>query len=160
MLAKKLDKYLTEHHVKFKSISHPETFTAHETAQCAHIPDKQMAKTLIVKIDDKFVMVVLPANVQLNLKRLKADLKAIKGDNWGKNLALAEEQEIGKLFGKDCELGAMPPIGPLYKMETFVADSLSDNDEIAFNGGSHEDLVLMNYEDWWKLVHPSVLPSC
>ena len=160
MLSKQIDNYLTDHKVKFKTVSHPEAFTAHDTALAAHIPDRQMAKTVIVKIDDKYAMVVLPANIQLSLKRLKSDLKAIKGNSWGNHLELAQEYEFKDLFGKDCELGAMPPIGELYNMETFVADSLSDNQHIAFNGGNHEDLVMMEYEDWWKLVHPSVLPSC
>ena len=98
MLSKQVNNYLTDHKIKFKTIPHPQAFTAHDTAQSAHIPDNQMANTIVVKIDDQYAMVVIPANVQLNLKKLKSDLKAIKGDSWGKHLELAQEYEFKDLF--------------------------------------------------------------
>ena len=143
-----LRKHLAENGVKFVTISHSPAYTAQEIAASAHIPGREIAKTVIVKADDEMVMAVLPASFQIELERLKELVGAEK-------LRLATEEEFEGLFPL-CEAGAMPPFGNLYGMRVFASESLAEDDEIAFNAGSHTELVRMKYADFARLVEPTV----
>jgi Ala-tRNA(Pro) deacylase len=149
MACAKLQEYLDENRVKYLSAKHSPAFTAQEVAAAAHIPGNEMAKTVVVKLDGTMAMVVLPAPEMVRMGHLKAETGADTVD-------LASEQEFKTRF-PDCEVGAMPPFGNLYEMDTFVAESLAENPEIAFNGGTHTEVIKMAYLDWEKLVRPKVL---
>ena len=149
MPAQQLKSFLDSNHVKYKTITHSPEYTAQEVAASAHIPGKELAKTVIVKVDGEFAMAVLPATTHLSLSRLRTAAGA--GD-----AEIASEDEFEKLF-PDCELGAMPPFGNLYDMGVFVAEELTEDDEIAFNAGSHTELLQLAYSDFDKLVHPKVV---
>ena len=149
MPAQQLRSFLDSNHVKYKTISHSPEYTAQEIAASAHIPGKELAKTVIVKLDGEFAMAVLPASRHVSLARLK---EAAAVDN----AELASESEFENLF-PDCELGAMPPFGNLYDMPVFADKQLTEDDEVAFNAGSHTELVQLAYDDFDKLVHPKVV---
>jgi Ala-tRNA(Pro) deacylase len=144
-----LKRFLGNNHVKYTIITHSPEYTAQEIAASAHIPGKDLAKTVIVKIDGDFAMVVLPASMHVSLTRLKEAAGA--GD-----AEIASEAEFGELF-PDCEVGAMPPFGNLYNMPVFAAKELSEDTEITFNAGTHSELVRLAYSDFDKLVHPKVV---
>ena len=148
MPVKKLKQFLDDHDVKYVSISHSPAYTAQTIAAAAHIPGKELAKTVIVKIDDKFAMAVLPASYRVHLGHLKA---AVSADH----VELATEAEIKSLF-PDCEPGAMPPFGNLYDMDVYVAEQLTQDEEIAFNAGGHTELLRMSYKDFENLVTPQI----
>ncbi len=149
MPVKKLKEFLDENRVKYVTISHSLAYTAQEIAATAHVPGKELAKTVIVKADGRMAMAVLPASLKLNFGLL--------GDALGaKKVELATEREFKQLF-PDCELGAMPPFGNLYGMEVFVAESLTEDKEIAFNAGSHTELMRLPYEEFSRLVKPNVV---
>ncbi len=145
----KLKEFLDRENVKYVSIRHSPAFTAQEIAASAHIPGKELAKTVIVKIDGQMAMVVLPASYRINFGLLAEALGA-------KKVELATEGEFRKLFA-DCELGAMPPFGNLYGMPVYVAEVLTDDEEIAFNAGSHIELMKLSYKDFDRLVQPRVV---
>jgi Ala-tRNA(Pro) deacylase len=149
MPAQKLKTFLDSNKVKYLRISHSPAYTAQEVAHRVHITERELAKTVIVKIDGKFAMAVLPSNRKVILQ----DLREITGAD---NVTFATEDEFKNLFG-DCEVGAMPPFGNLYGMEVFVAPSLEQNDEIAFNAGSHTEVIRMTYSAFERLVHPKVM---
>jgi len=149
MTAQSLKSFLDTNHVKYTTISHSPAYTAQEVAASAHIPGKELAKTVIVKVDGEFAMAVLPASKHISLSRLRTAAGA--GD-----AEIATEEEFEKLF-PDCELGAMPPFGNLYDMPVFAAKELTEDEEIAFNAGSHTELVQLAYRDFDKLVHPKVV---
>ena len=149
MSAIKLKDYLDEQNIKYISIIHSQAYTAQETAQSAHIPGREMAKTVIVKINDKMAMVVLPASE-------KVDLDLVKGATHAESVQLADEREFEKLFS-NCEIGAMPPFGNLYGMPVYVEESLGENENIAFNAGSHTELIKLSFNDFERLVHPKRL---
>lgn len=151
MLAKRLKNFLDEAHVKYITIGHSPAFTAQEIAQRAHIPGKELAKTVIVKIDGELAMVVTPASEHVRLEQLKAALGA-------ESVELAHEFEFKDAF-PDCETGAMPPFGNLYGMKVFVSQTLREDDEIAFNAGSHSELVRLPYADYERLVEPTPLAA-
>lgn len=149
MPAKRLKEFLDSHNMKYVTISHSRAFTAQETATSAHIPGKELAKTVMVKVDGKMAMAVLPASFKLDFDLLK------KATGSGK-IEIANEKEFKGLF-PECEVGAMPPFGNLYGMDVFVAKSLTEDEEIAFNAGSHRELVRMAYKDFERLVKPRVM---
>lgn len=149
MATQSLKNFLDSNHVKYTIITHSPEYTAQEIAASAHVPGKDLAKTVIVKIDGDFAMAVLPASMHVSLSRLKEETGA--GD-----AEIASETEFGKLF-PDCELGAMPPFGNLYDMPVFAAKELSKDTEIAFNAGTHSELVQLAYSDFDRLVHPKVV---
>ena len=148
MPAKKLKAFLDSQGAKYVTISHSPAFTAQEVAASAHIPGKELAKTVMVKLDGKMAMAVLPASRAIDFGLLRAVAGAKKAD-------LATETEFGDLF-PECEVGAMPPFGNLYDMAVFAEETLRQDESIAFNAGSHKELVRMAYQDFERLVQPQV----
>jgi len=149
MPTQKLKDYLDQHEIHYVTISHSPAYTAQRIAEVTKIPGKELAKTVIVKIDDEFAMAVLPASRRVNLEHLQ---EAIGADE----VSLSSEKEFNELF-PDCEVGAMPPFGNLYDMGVYVAEQLTEDEEIAFNAGSHSELVKMSYNDFANLVTPQVV---
>lgn len=145
----KLINYLDEHGKKYVVTKHSPAFTAQEVAASAHVPGKEMAKTVIVKVDGDLKMVVLPSTHDVDFDAIKDALKA-------NEVELATEEEFKDTFA-DCELGAMPPFGNFYDIDTLVAEALTDDEEISFNAGTHKELVRMNYRDFEELVQPQVM---
>jgi Ala-tRNA(Pro) deacylase len=149
MPTQKLQDYLDQHEIQYVTISHSPAYTAQRIAELTRIPGKELAKTVIVKIDDELAMAVLPASRRVNLRHLQ---EAIGADE----VTLSSEAEFNELF-PDCEVGAMPPFGNLYNMGVYVAEQLTEDGEIAFNAGSHSELVKMSYNDFANLVSPQVV---
>jgi Ala-tRNA(Pro) deacylase len=148
MAKQTIREYLDENHINYSIIQHTPAYTAPEVAANCHIPGKYVAKVVIVKIDGKFAMVIEPAHQKVNLK----SLRELTGSN---QVELANEYEFRDYF-PDCELGAMPPFGNLYDMDVYVAESLTMDDQIAFNACNHSELIKMSYHDFEKLVHPRI----
>ncbi len=148
MPARKLKEFLDSKGIKYVTITHAPAYTAQEVAASAHISGKELAKTVIVKIDGKMAMVVLPASSVIDFDRLKAAAGATR-------VELASEDEFRDRF-PECELGAMPPFGNLYDMPVYVDESLTRDVEIAFNAGTHRELFRMAYKDFADLVKPEV----
>jgi Ala-tRNA(Pro) deacylase len=149
MIAKKIRSFLDEKGVKYVAISHSPAYTAQEIAAMVHVPGKEMAKTVIVSMDDRLAMVVLPASTRVSFD----ELRKVVGT---KNVRLAHEDEFAKYFA-DCEVGAMPPFGNLYGFDVYVDPALTEDDEIFFNAGSHTELIRMAYADFERLVEPRVV---
>ena len=149
MPAQKLRDFLNEHGVKYATIIHSPAFTAQEIAASAHVPGKELAKTVMVELDGKMAMAVLPASHKVNLDELREAAGASQ-------LKLACEKEFADLF-PGCEIGAMPPFGNLYNMDVYVAPALAEDEFIAFNAGSHTELIRLAYADFERLVQPKVI---
>ena len=145
----KLQRFLDEHNILYTRISHSLAYTSQGIAALAHIPGRELAKTVVVKIDGKMAMAVLPASAHVDLTRMRAAVRA-------NVVELATEAEFKDRF-PDCETGAMPPFGNLYELPVFVDDSLTRDKEIVFNACSHRELIRMAYADFEKLVKPKVL---
>jgi len=148
MPIRRLRDYLDNHHVRYFVVSHSPAFTAQEIAAAAHVPGKELAKTVMVSVDGKMAMVVLPASRHLDFELLRA----LCGT---RDVELAEEKEFSGLF-PECEIGAMPPFGNLYGMEVYADDELDEDKEITFNAGAHTELLRMSWSDYRRLVNPLV----
>jgi len=148
MPAAKLKRFLDENHVRYVSIQHSPAYTAQETAASAHIPGRELAKTVIVQIDGTIAMAVLPSTTMLNLEQLRKFAGA-------QAVALASEEEFKSTF-PDCEIGAMPPFGNLYGLRVYADKTLAEDEQIAFNAGGHAELIQLAYRDFERLVAPAV----
>ena len=148
MPIQKLTEFLDRHEIKYVVISHSVAYTAQGIAALTHISGKELAKTVMVKIDGALAMAVLPASLHVDLLRLKALAGA-------KSVELASEAEFKERF-PDCETGAMPPFGNLYDVPVFADESLARDKEIAFNAGSHRELLRLAWEDFVRLVGPKI----
>lgn len=148
-IAKRVKDCLEENRVPYTHCTHRLAYTAQEVAAAQHVPGREMAKTLVLKTDSQFAMVVLPAVMKLNMKTLRDELP------FG-HVELATEAEFASLF-PDSELGAMAPFGNLYNMPVYVDKSLAEDQEIVFNAGTHVDTIRMKYADLERLVQPKTI---
>jgi Ala-tRNA(Pro) deacylase len=149
MPAQIIKEFLDQNNIKYLSIKHSRAFTAQEIAASAHIDGRKIAKTVVLKVDGQLVFAVLPATYKIDFDMVKEALGT-------EDVRLANEQEfMDKCPG--CEVGAMPPMGNLFNIETYVAASLVEEEEIAFNAGNHTELIRMDYVDFERLVKPKLL---
>lgn len=147
MPVQKLKDFLDSKSVKYVTITHSTAYTAQEIAASAHIPGKELAKTVMVKVDGTLAMAVLPASRQIDFEALNKVA--------GTAVELASEDEFKERFPQ-CEVGAMPPFGNLYDMQVFADTSLTEDEEIAFNAGTHTELVQLAFADFRSLVAPQI----
>lgn len=145
----KLKQFLDEHEVRYVTVRHSPAFTAQEVAASAHISGYEMAKTVMIKVDGEIAMAVLPAPLHVDLRHLRELTGAT-------TVELATESEFKTRF-PECELGAMPPFGRLYGMQTYVAQRLAEDEYIAFNAGTHTELIRMRFRDFERLAEPRIL---
>jgi Ala-tRNA(Pro) deacylase len=151
MPVEKLKQFLDDNKIKYVVIRHSLAYTAQQIAASAHIPGKDLAKTVMIKADGRMAMVVLPASVKVDLDHVKTAIHA-------NSVSVASERDFKDAF-PGCELGAMPPFGNLYGMDVFVHELLAKDTEIAFNAGSHTELIRMAYDDYQRLVSPKMISS-
>lgn len=142
-IATTVSNYLAEHDVDYDILSHSHTRSSGESAQAAHIPGARLAKSVILGDDLGYLMVIVPANRHIDLGELHRQLN--------RNLGLATESELGRLFG-DCEVGALPALGPAYGIETVVDDLIAEQPEIYFEAGDHEQLIHVSAESFGALL--------
>ncbi len=147
MPVRRLKQFLDSNDIRYETLTHPTTYTSQRTAESAHIPVQEMAKTVMVKIDGKMAMVVVPTSQRV-------DLEALQKATGAGNVELATEKEFKNLF-PECEVGAMPPFGNLYDMQVFVSPRLAEDEWIAFNAGTHTELIKLSYSDYARLVSPT-----
>ena len=145
----RLETYLVEKHVPYTRSTHRLVYSAQGVAAAQHVGGWTVAKTVILKTKNQFLMVVLPAPMKVDLHLLREQLPFSQ-------LELADEWEFGRLF-PDCQLGAMAPFGNLYGLPVYVEESLARQDEIVFNAGTHVDTIRMKYKDFDRLVGPTVI---
>ena len=143
-----VQEFLRRANVPYTVFPHPRAYTAQEEAAATHVPGRSWAKAVICFVDGEPVQAVVPADLVVNLDRLAIVAGAT-------SIRLAEEEELRWLY-PDCERGAMPPLGPLYRQMVYADEALADDDEIVFNAGTHGDAIRMRYEDFAAIAHPIV----
>ncbi len=146
-----IESFLLEHQIGFESIHHRRDFTAQETAADTHTKGRTFAKTVVLFADNQYHMVVVPAMCQVDTEKMRKHLNASQ-------VTLATEDEL-KTLCPNCEIGAMPPFGPLYHLPVYVSHLFKNDDLITFNGGTHEDVIRMRFEDFVELVQPRMLDA-
>ncbi len=130
-IAPTLQQYL-DRTVTYEMIAHDPTMSSHRTAQACRISGDKLAKGVVLRCRDKYVLAVLPASRFVRL----ADLK----NEFGDDIALADEYEVARLF-PDCERGAVPAVGECYALETIVDDAIEGQTDVYMEGGDHATLI-------------------
>lgn len=143
----RLKSFLEENKVHYTPMSHTPVYTAQAAAAVMHVSGKELAKTTVALAGDEMILAVLPAAAHVNFDKL--------GKVVGKPVRLASEKEFMDKF-PDCETGAMPPFGNLYKLPVYVDQKLAADEEIVFNAGTHRDAIRMRYEDFARLAQPTL----
>jgi Ala-tRNA(Pro) deacylase len=142
-----IEEYLRNRGVGFEVDQHELAYTAQEEAAAEDVTGYEFAKTVMVTDGEEFYMLVLPAPYQADLEKASELI--------GAEVRLADEDETKPLFS-DCELGAEPPFGSIFNVETYVDETMGREGEIVFRAGSHEKVIKMNYEDYIELENPTV----
>lgn len=140
--------YLDEMGVAYRLSHHPTAYTAQDLASAEHVPGQQVVKPVIVKADGRFVMCALPASHRIDLQALRSQLDA-------DDVKLADENKLSELF-PDCELGAEPPIGRLFDMQTIMDESLTAGARVTFQAGTHRDAVTMSLAEYRRVAQPEM----
>jgi Ala-tRNA(Pro) deacylase len=147
-IPRSIEHFLGDQHVSYSVLHHRPAYTAQEEAAITHVPGRQWAKSVAFVADDRPILVVVPASSFVDVDRLRSVTGALE-------IRLASEREFERMY-PDCEMGAMPPFGPLYGQPVFVDRSLAACDEIVFNAGSHSDAIRVKYDDFTRVVQPTV----
>jgi Ala-tRNA(Pro) deacylase len=142
-----LQRLLEANHVRYEVHAHRTAMTAADVAAADHVPPSEVAKVVVLRSGERFLLAVLPAARQLDLERLRA----LAGDP---QIRLASESEFAGIFPA-CELGAIPPIGELWGLPVWVDDSLGREAETVFSGGNHREAVHIAYRDFVRLARPT-----
>jgi Ala-tRNA(Pro) deacylase len=145
-ISPRLRSYLDRRGLSFDEVPHEPAMNMARTAQAAHVDGRHVAKAVVVRAGDDYMLAVVPSSRQVEFERLQRWL--------GKPVQLAEEDDTVSLF-PDCDLGAIPPVGGAFDLETVMDESLSDADDIYFEGGDHRTLVHMRADAWRKLMKDS-----
>jgi Ala-tRNA(Pro) deacylase len=148
MATRRIREFLDGSNVKYALISHSPAYTAQEVAASAHVPGKELAKTVMVKVDGVLAMAVVPANREVEMGLLRSAVNARRVD-------LASVADFAHRF-EGCQLGAMPPFGNLFGIDTYVDKDLAKEEYIAFNAGSHTDVIVLRFDDFRRLVRPKL----
>jgi Ala-tRNA(Pro) deacylase len=149
MPVERLKEALNAKGIRYVIMSHSPAYTAQEVAAATHIPGRELAKVVMVKLDGKMVMTVLPASHRVNLERLATSTGA-----W--HAELATEDDFSEMFS-GCEIGAMPPFGRLWDLPTYASDALLEDDEIAFNACNHTEVMFLPLRDWFHVAEPKIV---
>ncbi len=136
--------YLQSRQIPYTVLPHRRTLSSRDTADAAHVSGERLAKAVIFWDREGYLMAVVPGDRHVGVETLSGKL--------GRDLALADESRIAPVF-RDCDLGAIPPIGPAYGMETIVDDGLVGLPEIYFEAGDHEDLIRMDGEQFLRMLN-------
>ena len=140
---RKFKEYLLDSRVDFNVIEHRRTESSSQTAQAAHIPGDRLAKAVVLQHDSGYVLAVVPSTHRVELGSLERTL--------GCKLNIATESEVEEIF-RDCALGAVPPTGPAYNLETLVDEELDKLPEVYFESGDHRTLVHVSGDGFRQLM--------
>ena len=149
-LLERLREFLQAKKAVYTHSVHPNAFTAREVASAEHLPPWEVAKTVVVHCDVGYAMLVVPANKLVDFQEVRLELGF-------KQLRMLTEHELGKLF-PECELGAMPPVGSLFGVPVYLDAGMAEGPLIAFNAGTHRDVIHMTTAEYRRLVRPVIVP--
>jgi len=141
--------FLDQHDARYVVISHAKAYTAQQVAASTHIPGRDMIKVVAVLIDGQLALAAVPATCDVDTERLRsaADAQVVE---------IASEWDLADRF-PGCELGAMPPIGQPVGVDVYMDRHLAREKFIAFNAGTHSDVIVMQFPDYRRVAHPKLV---
>lgn len=148
MAVQRLVDFLNQNHAYYSTIKHKAAYTSLTSAKAAHIPGKEMIKSLLLKLDGSYTLAVLPSEERVDFRKVKE----ITGS---KTVYLAGEEDLEELF-PDCSPGAIPPLGNLYHVPVITDSDVLKIEDLYFEPGSHREVMKMHLTDYLKLAHPRI----
>ncbi len=142
-IAMTVQQYLSKNGIEYDTVSHPPTQSSMETAQSSHVKSDRIAKGVLLRTEDGYLLAVLPASHHIRLGELRTWLN--------ESMELASEEEITDLF-TDCELGAVPAVGAAYGLDVVIDDNLAMQRDVYFEGGDHTTLVHLTADNFRKVL--------
>ncbi|MGD0462239.1 MAG: YbaK/EbsC family protein [Tepidisphaeraceae bacterium] len=149
MATRRIREFLIGNKIPYSSINHTCAYTAQEVAESSHVPGRCMAKVVVVWLDGKLAIVVVPATKVVDLAKLRRETGTL-------DARLAEEADFRDRFS-DCQVGTVPPFGNLFGLETFLDRQMTNGEQFAFNAGTHRDIIVIQYSDYSRLVKPRIV---
>lgn len=149
MATRRIIEFLDGNNIKYVMTTHSPAYTAQEVAAAAHVPGRQFAKAVVVRVDGELAMAVVPATCNVDTFALRSAIGA-------RSVEIVDRPVLAERF-EGCQLGAMPPFGNLFGMHTYVERDIAKCDDIAFNAGTHSNLIWMRFDDYRRLVHPKLV---
>ena len=143
-----IQEFLRQADVAYMVFPHPRAYTAKQEAAAAAVPQHNWAKVVICFADGEPFQAVVPADCDVDFERLARVIGVPR-------VRMATEDELDWLY-PDCETGAMPPLGPLYRQVVYVDEQLAADEKIAFNAGTFANAVAMRFADFARLTHPTI----
>ncbi len=145
-----VQEFLSQQNVAFEALEHPPTYDAQRMAQAVHTPGHEVAKTVLLRAgaNEAYVVAVLPADRHVDFGKVGTALGC-------EAVELASERELA-VHCPDCEVGALPPFGSQYGMQTLVDASLAEDEQIVFEGNTHREAIRMKFADFRDLERPLV----
>ena len=144
----RLHSFLDELDATYRVSHHDTAYTAQDLAMAEHLPGRRVIKPVLVQADGQFVLCALPACYRVDLEELREQIPA-------KDVRLADERLLTNVF-PDCEVGAVPPVGRIYGMLTLMDESVTADDHVTFQAGTHSDSVTMSLAEYRRIAQPEI----
>jgi len=148
-IPKKIINFLEKNKVKYEAIQHRIVYTAFDKAATLKVPERIVGKTLVMKMDKKIGLALIPANKVLDKEKFKKMAKA-------KNVDFIKEAWMKKNL-KGLKVGAIPPFGNLWRLLTFIDKSLLNQPKIIINGGDYNFSIKITPASLKKLIPDLVI---
>lgn len=144
--------FLSERNIPFEVLAHPAAYSASRLAHALHVEGKLVAKTILIHANQGYadLLAVVPADCRVDLPKLSQALG-------GAELELATERDLER-YCPDCETGVVPPFGSQYGLQTVVDERLAADEEIVFEGNTHEEAIRMRFADYRRIEGPLIAP--
>ena len=142
-IALTVQKYIEGQGVPYQLATHERTTRSSETARAGSISANSLAKGVLIKRQDGFLLVILPASRHVRLEAL--------GNYLNERVSLASEADAARIFA-DCAVGSLPPLPAAYGLTAVVDDSFEGCDDIYFEGGDHSSLVRLSGAGFKRLL--------
>ena len=153
MTPKKVLNFLDKKGITYKIEEHKIVYTSYDKSRTSGIDLKLIGKSLIIKADNEFVIVLIPGNKNLDKEKFKKTINAIRkkeGGKASKKVDFATERWIKNNL-KGVKLGAIPPFGELFKLPVFVDKSILKNKKIYISGGSYNNSIVISPANFKKI---------
>jgi len=142
-IALTLQQYLETQGVPYEVVTHERTMRSSETAKAGSISANSLAKGVLIKGQDGFLLAILPASRHVRIEAL--------GEYLHQRVGLASEADAARIFA-DCAMGSLPPVPAAYGLTAVMDDSLERCDDIYFEGGDHSALVRLSGANFHRLL--------
>lgn len=143
-IALTMQEYLDDQHIPYEVMRHRPTSNSSMTARATHVPGNCLAKGVVLRWDDSYILAVVPASHHVDLDKVREII--------GERVELASEREASTLF-PDCDTGAVPVLGVPYRVACVIDEDLEMHDDVYFEGGDHRTLVHVSGEEFSRLMY-------